>query len=232
MRNSRNGILSPSGSEQTTAAFYLVFQLMALSALLTWLNGRLSNPLSQAELNFTYYLINFLAVVLIFHDFLGRCLRQVWQHPAYFCQAVILGLAAYYACSRCVNWIVGLLVPGFSNYNDQSIAAMSRGSYFLMAVGTVILVPPAEECMYRGLIFRRLYSKSPWAAYLVSMLVFAAIHILGYVGRYSPLELVMAVLQYLPAGLCLAWTYTKSGTIFAPILVHGLINLSAIGGLR
>ena len=232
MRNSRTGILSPSSQEQMGAAFYLVFQLMALSGLLTWLNGMLTEPLSQGELNFVYYLINFLAVVLIFHDFLGRCLRQVWQHPAYFCQAVILGLAAYYACSRCVNWIVGLLVPDFSNYNDASIAAMSQGSYFLMAVGTVILVPPAEECMYRGLIFRGLYSRSPWAAYLVSMAVFAMIHVLGYLGWYSPLELVMAVLQYLPAGLCLAWTYAKSGTIFAPIVVHALINASAIQGLR
>jgi hypothetical protein len=53
-------------------------------------------------------------------------------------------------------------------------------------------------------------------AYALSILLFSAIHILGYIGRYSPLELTMAVLQYLPAGLCLAWSYTKAGTIFAP----------------
>ncbi|HCP70616.1 MAG TPA: hypothetical protein DIT87_00905, partial [Clostridiales bacterium] len=55
---------------------------------------------------------------------------------------------------------------------------------------------------------------------------------LGYIGKYSPLELVMAVLQYLPAGLSLAWAYTKSDTIFAPIIIHACINLVAIGGLR
>ena len=64
------------------------------------------------------------------------------------------------------------------------------------------------------------------------MLAFACIHIVGYIGTYSPLELVMAVLQYLPAGLSLAWAYTKADSIFAPILIHACINLIAVGGLR
>ena len=42
----------------------------------------------------------------------------------------------------------------------------------------------------------------------------------------------MAVLKYIPAGLSLAWAYTKSDTIFAPIIIHACINLVAIGGLR
>ena len=145
---------------------------------------------------------------------------------------MVLGLAAYYACNWAVTWIIRQLAPSFSNYNDASIAAMSRGSYYLMLVGTVILVPPVEECLYRGLIFRNLYGKSRWAAYLVSILAFALIHILGYVGQYSPLALLMAVLQYLPAGLCLAWAYTKADTIFAPIVIHAAINFISIHGLR
>ena len=42
----------------------------------------------------------------------------------------------------------------------------------------------------------------------------------------------MAVLEYLPAGLSLAWAYAKSDTIFAPILMHACINFVAMGGLR
>lgn len=223
---------SPSSRETLNGFLYLAFELLFLPSLLRWCNGHLSPNLSTAELNFVFYMINFLAVLLIFHEFLGHNLRQVSQHPAYFCQAVILGLAAYYACFHAVSWAVGLLVPDFSNYNDAAIADMSRSSYFLMLVGTVILVPVAEECFYRGLVFRSLYGKSRWAAYLVSMLVFAIIHILGYIGAYSPLSLLMAVLQYLPAGLCLAWSYTKAGTIFAPILIHTCINYLSIQKLR
>jgi membrane protease YdiL (CAAX protease family) len=171
-----------------------------------------------------------MAMLLIFHDFLGRSGRQITQHPGIFCEGVILGLVAYYALSFVTTWIIGILVPGFSNYNDEAIFAMGQSNSFLVFIGTVILVPPFEECMYRGLIFRNLYGKSRWAAYIVSIVLFAAIHIIGYIGVYSPLELLMAVLQYLPAGLCLAWAYTKADTIFAPILIHAIIN--AIGIYR
>lgn len=220
-------------NQETIGGFsYLIFELIFLPGILAWINGMLSNPLNSAELNFVFYLINFMAILLILHGFLGRGLNQVTQHPAIFCQSVILGFVAYYACNWATSWVVRLLVPSFSNYNDQSISAMLGTNYFLMVVGTVILVPPVEECMFRGLIFRNLYGKSRWAAYIVSILAFSVIHILGYIGRYSAMELLMAFLQYLPAGLCLAWTYTKSDTIFAPIVLHALINAISIGLLR
>ena len=220
-------------NQETIGGFvYLAFELIFLGSILSWINGHLENPLNSAELNFVFYLINFIAILLIFHDFLGRGLNQVTQHPAIFCQAVILGVVAYYACYWATTWVIRLFVPGFSNYNDQSIAAMRNTNYFLMVVGTVILVPPVEECLYRGLIFRNLYGKSRWAAYIVSILVFAIIHIIGYIGKYSFLEMLMAFLQYLPAGLCLAWAYSKSDTIFAPIVMHAIINAVSIGLVR
>ena len=229
----RHSIGTYMNSQETLSGFvYLAFQLIFLPSVLQFFNSQLGHALNSAELNFVFYLVNFMAMLLIFHDYLGRSFTQVTQHPAYFCQAFVLGLAAYYACFYVTDRLVSLLVPGFSNYNDESIAAMSSGNYFLMFVGTVILVPPYEECIYRGLIFRNLYGKSRWAAYIVSILAFAVIHIIGYIGRYSPLELVMAFLQYLPAGLCLAWCYTKADTIFAPILVHAAINFITIHGLR
>lgn len=230
----RNRSLSGNLTRQETIGgfCYLVFQFLFLGEILTWINGRLLHPLNLAELNFTFYLVNFIAILMIFHDFLGRSLKQAFRHPVILCQAVILGLAAYYASFHATNWAIGCLVPGYSNYNDQAITDMVTGNYFLMAVGTVILVPPVEECLFRGLIFRNLYGKSPWAGYILSIAAFAIIHILGYIGRYAPLELLMAFLQYLPAGLCLAWAYTKADTIFAPILIHALINAVSIGLVR
>ncbi len=211
---------------------YLVFQIVLLPSLLHAVNGMLPRPLSSAELNFTFFLLNFLAMLWIFHGFLGRSAAQVRQHPIYFLQAVILGTVAYFACSYGVDWVISQLAPNFRNANDDAIASLSQGGYFLTAVGTVILVPPVEECLYRGLIFRKLYSKSRWAAYGLSILAFALIHIVGYIGAYTPLELTLCVLQYVPAGLCLAWAYAKSDTIFAPILIHALVNAVGIAKLR
>ena len=232
MKRNRSLSARPTAQESVAGGVYFIFQWLLLSLILQMVNDHLSQPLTDAELNFTYYLINFLAAILIYHEFLGRSARQATQHAAYFCQAIILGLAAYYACNFLTLRLIRLLVPGFTNYNDAVISAMSRSGRYLMVVSTVILVPPAEECVFRGLIFRNLYGKSRWVAYVVSILAFAAIHVLGFIGKYSALELVMAVLQYLPAGLSLAWAYTKSDTIFAPIIIHACINLVAIGGLR
>ena len=227
----KTSLSSCPSSRETLAGFcYLAFQLLALPSFLTFANGQLEQPLNTAELNFVFYITNFIAILLIFHDFLSRSLTNALRHPIELCQAVILGFVAYYACFYATDRLVSLLVPSFSNYNDEAIFAMRGTNSFLMLIGTVILVPPVEECLYRGLIFRNLYKKSRPAAYLVSMTAFACIHILGYIGVYSPLELVMAVLQYLPAGLCLAWSYVKADTIFAPIVIHAAVNYITLRG--
>lgn len=232
MRKTSSLSQSPSNQETVWGIVYLIFQTVVLSSLLVWGNKSLGNPLTGAELNFVYYLTNFLATLLIYHQFLGRNLHQAFQHPAYFCQAVILGFVAYQACAWALSEIITLVLPRFTNYNDGAIADMVATNSFLMFVGTVILVPMAEECLFRGLIFRNLYSKSHWAAYALSILAFSAIHILGYIGKYSPVELLVAVLQYLPAGLCLAWSYVKADSIFAPMVIHAAINFLAFRSLR
>ena len=231
MKKSRSISHALTRQETIVGLFYLVFQFLFLGSALTFVNGQLDKPLSSGEVNFLFYLINFLAVLLIFHSFLEKGLTQAIQHPIMLCEAVILGFVGYYACNWLTGKVMGLLVPGFTNYNDQAIVSMLRSNYFLILIGTVILVPPVEECLYRGLIFRNLYGKSPVAAYIVSILAFAIIHIIGYIGNYSALELLMAFLQYLPAGLCLAWAYTRAGSIFAPIFIHAAINYISIRNL-
>ena len=221
----------PSGQESLYGGLYLAFQMLFLPSLLFWINDQLPRAFSETELNFVFYLVNFLAIVLIFRKFLGRNLRQLTQHPIEALQAAILGFVAYYACFLLLDRLIRLLVPGYTNYNDASIAALSRGNYALMFLGTVVLVPPVEECLYRGLIFRNLYTSNKWAAYGVSILAFACIHILGYIGVYTPLQLLVAVLQYLPAGIWLAWSYKKGNTIFVPISIHAAVNFITIRGI-
>lgn len=226
-------MFSPISHRETVYGWlYLAVQVFLLPTFLQWGNGMLPTPFSEAELNFLFFGINFLAIVIIFHRFLSKSAKNLFQHPALFLQAVVLGLAAYFACTYVFNSLISWFRPGFVNLNDQGIASMARSGRFLMVVGTVILVPPVEECLYRGLIFRNLYQKSAWLAYTLSMLAFAAIHLLGFVGSLSPMDLLISLIQYLPAGLCLAWAYTKAGTIYAPIVIHALINFWGIHSMR
>lgn len=232
MKKSRLLYTSMSRSEKLWGWLYMAFSLIALPTLLQLLNGKLAAPMDESTLNFVYYAVNFFAVLCIFHAFLRDSLVAAWRDLWNFIQAVVLGYVAYWACSRAMDTIMTHLLPGFQNVNDASISAMAHTNYTLMAIGVVLLVPLTEEVLYRGLIFRNLYRSSQVAAYLVSMAAFAAIHVLGYIGTESVTTLVICFLQYLPAGLCLAWTYTKADNIFAPVVVHALVNAIAIGAVR
>ena len=48
----------------------------------------------------------------------------------------------------------------------------------------------------------------------------------GQVGWTATL---LCALQYLPAGVALGWTYEKADTIWAPILVHSMVNAVGMG---
>ena len=115
--------------------------------------------------------------------------------------------------------------------NDANVAGMIAAQRWIMLAGTVLLAPLAEECFIRGLIFQGFHRKNRWAAYALSTLAFCCLHIYGYIGAYPPLTLVLCALDYVPAGIALAWSYEKADTIFAPILMHCLINALAFQAL-
>ena len=232
MKKSRSLYISMSRSEKLWGWLYMAFSLLALPTVLQLLNAKLAVPMTEGQLNFAFYCVNFLAICRIFHVYLRNSLVAMWRDLWNFIQAVVLGYVAYWAATKAMEFVMGYLLPNFQNINDSAITEMIHENYALMAIGVVLLVPLAEEVLYRGLIFRNLYRSSQVAAYLVSMGAFAAIHVLGYIGSESVTTLVVCFLQYLPAGLCLAWTYTKADNIFAPVIVHALVNAIAIGAVR
>ena len=232
MKKSRLLYISMSRSEKIWGWLYMAFSLMVLPSLLQILNTKLAVPMNESTLNFTFYCVNFFSICCIFRRFLRDSLVAAWRDLWNFLQAVVLGYVAYWACTKVMDFAMGYLLPNFHNINDSAITQMAHANYTLMAIGVVLLVPVTEEVLYRGLIFRNLYRSSQVAAYLVSMAAFAAIHVLGYIGTESVTTLAICFLQYLPAGLCLAWTYTKADNIFAPIMVHTLVNAIAIGAVK
>ena len=218
--------------ERTWGFVYLLLSLLVMPYLLQYLNGLLPLPLSKVWFNFIQFALNFCFVFWIFADFFKRSLVYISHNIPDFLLAVSGGLVAYFASSWGLSLLIRLITADFSNLNDSSIAGMAQDNFTISLVSTVFLVPLAEETLHRGLIFGSLYPKNHWLAYLVSTAVFAVIHIVGYIGIYGPLELALAFLQYIPAGLVLAWAYRKSGSIFAPVLIHTVINAVGMLSLR
>jgi membrane protease YdiL (CAAX protease family) len=214
---------APSRRETRNGWIYYVISYLALPFGLNWFSAQLAVPLSEAKLNFVYYCINFVAVALIFRRFLADSFRGALRKPFQTLWYAVLGYLGAEALSEVLTYLLLLLLPAYANVNDASITAMLRAEP-LLAIAVVFLVPVAEECFFRALCFRNLYGSSSVAAYLVSMAAFSAVHVIGYIGTVSPLYLLVAFLQYLPAGYCLAWCYHQTGTIATPILMHTLVN--------
>lgn len=224
--------LSLTRNEAVWGIRYLLFQqvflpwLLSIALLLTGL------PISDAELNFLYYLVNFLAILWIFRKFLKESLVHTRRNLRSFAVAVVLGLAANWSMTQVLSGIIYTFAPDFFNVNDAAIYTEAQSRFLLTAIGTVVLVPTAEECLFRGLLFSLFRRRSRFLGYLMSSLLFCAVHVAGYVGLYDGLTLTICFLQYLPAGIALAWAFEASGSIFAPIAIHTLVNLSAIVSMR
>lgn len=211
---------------------YIAVQLFVLPFIGMLLNQLLDSPLSAVQMQFLLFCVDFICVTLIFHRFLLTSLKHALSNLWQTLRIAGIGLLLYWLGGFVVNFVIVAIYPDFSNVNDASISQLVKQNYSLMAISTVLLVPITEETLYRGLIFGSLYKRSPIVGYVLSTLLFAALHVVGYIGLYEPLHLLMCFLQYIPAGLSLAWAYVKADTIWSPILIHIIINQIGVMAMR
>ena len=228
MKHSSNLSVSLSRQETRNGLIYMAVAFVLLPWLLEKGNGFLAQPLSAGKLNFIYYCINFLAMTGICRNFLRASGANALKIPFPVLWYAILGYLGSQALGEILAILTGLVYPTFTNVNDQNVLSMLREDYWLMIVGTVALVPLTEELFFRGLLFRNIWGTSRVGAYLGSMALFSVIHVVGYLGSCSPMQLLLCFLQYLPAGFCLGWCYSQTGTIVTPIAMHALTNAMSV----
>ena len=217
-----------TSKERLWGWIYLALQLLILPSLLYLCNIFFNFLLSDTEINFLFFALNFTCVTVIFHRFILENGKKALSSPLKVITTAISGYVVYTLLSYLLSTLIVSLYPEFYNVNDDYISGLVTNDFNLMIVGTVLLVPITEEVLYRGLIFSGLYNRSRALAYIVSILAFAALHVINYIGAYSPLHLLLCFLEYLPAGFCLAWAYAKTDSIWTPILIHTLVNFIAL----
>ena len=177
--------------------------------------------------NLLFHAISTLAVAVIFRQTLEENLRRETGRRFWLvCGQALVG---YYAASQLIALLIGQLAPEFLNRNDQVLLGMKE-QWPILILTTVVLAPVNEECLFRGLIFSRLRQRSRFWAYCLSSLLFGLIHVLSY--QYTPVEFALALLQYLPAGLILAWSQERTRTLTTPILIHATINAISLIQIR
>ena len=212
-------------SEIILGSIYIPVQILVLPFLVVILNSFIPSPLSEVSLNFALFALNFICVTVIFSKYLIRSFGIFLRNTGTVLITCLKGFGFYWIGSILVNYLVVSIDPAFFNVNDSAIATLTEQNQQLMTVATVLLVPVVEETLYRGLVFGQLYRKNVVIAYIVSVAVFSALHVIGYIGMYSPVRLALCFLQYSPPSVFLAWAYAKADTIWAPILIHMAVNL-------
>ncbi len=113
-----------------------------------------------------------------------------------------------------------LMTSGIMDYSEtyQEVASLIYTPSFpvqILCVG--VIVPIAEELVFRGLIYKRLRGYCPVAlALILSAVLFGLYH-----GN------IVQILYAIPAGLALAYLYEKYGSVFAPIAAHMVMNITS-----
>lgn len=216
-----------SRGEQIGGLIYLPFYVFFVALWLGLLNSLLGLNLTDLQINVCYFAINAVVIGVVFRRFLLRSFRAIrfWN----LVQAVILGFVLYYAGSFLYGLILTVLKLEITNMNNETVNALAEQNGPVMIFCGVVLAPVVEETLVRGVIFGSIHRKNRYAAYAISTLFFAGIHVWQYLLIQQPRDVLLAALQYVPAGIALGWTYEKAETIWGNIILHMTINAIAFG---
>ena len=96
--------------------------------------------------------------------------------------------------------------------------AEDTAALILLLASVCVFAPVFEEILFRGFLYRNLRDRlGPWAALAVSSAIFALAHL-----DASNLLPLFAI------GFAFGLSYEKSGSLWVPVLIHSLWNLSTV----
>ena len=149
-------------------------------------------------------------------------------YGAFTLLGTILGIAIYAVISQFDPSALNLL------HNPNPVLHVSPESAWIMVLGSILVIGPAEEYIFRGFVYGELlkiFSDRHWISLaLVSSLLFAAVH-LYYALVYGLASLVQFA-DLVTFGMAMACTYYLSGgNIFIPALIHGVYDATGFLGV-
>jgi len=204
----------------------LIPWLVALLARTLYVNyGVLMNT---AYINLACYGVSFVLILVFMFSFLRDSFCDIFDDLPRFFASILIYVVAYYLLAYIVNALSLVIMPeDISNPNNDGVMDAVKEGRNVMLVTAVIFGTIVEECIFRGAIFGTLRTRSRAAAYIVSAALFALYHLWSYLLTDFSWPLVLTLIQYVPGGVVLARCYERSGTIWASVAVHAVVNVVA-----
>ena len=172
-------------------------------------------------LAFLELIVTFIAILYLL-VFEGRKILELkwkWRYPVYLLLA--------YGVSYLSDIVFSFLTPATSNQIslNELIEMTGRQELLYFLIITCLLGPIAEELVYRGVLMNTFLKDSPWYGdVLLSACVFGYVHVSS---GLTPL----AFFTYASGGAILAFLYRKTHSLYYPILLHIMINITAFWDL-
>ena len=168
-------------------------------------------------LSFLEFSVTFLAILYLL-VFEGRRILELkwkWSYPVYLLLA--------YGVNYFLDIALSFLTPATSNQIALNELTEMTGRqelpYLLLIV--CLLGPVTEELVYRGVLMNTFLKDSPWYGdVLLSACIFGYVHVSS---GLTPL----AFFTYASGGAICAFLYRKTHSLYYPILLHIMINITA-----
>ena len=172
-------------------------------------------------LAFLELIVTFIAILYLL-VFDGRKILELkwkWRYLVYLFLA--------YGANYLLDIALSFLTPATSNQialNELTEMTGRQELLYLLLI-TCLLGPITEELVYRGVLMNTFLKDSPWYGdVLLSACVFGYVHVSS---GLTPL----AFFTYASGGAISAFLYRKTHSLFYPILLHIMINITAFWDL-
>lgn len=228
MRNPANSFRFPmSKTELLPGAIYIPVHIIVLDFLIPMIMKSVAPNAAGYWSSIIYFGVSCLFILVAMHSFMGKSFSDLISCRMDALTGIVTGYFGYYVLRwllALIFWLVGR--GGFpAPAGILSQAPINPGTVTVVAI---VLAPIAEEFLFRGVVFGGLRHKSRLLAYTVSFLVFAFYCIWSRFFSGFGWDILIDFLYYLPASLALCWCYEKGGSVWAPVLLHILINILSV----
>lgn len=204
---------------------YLPFHMFVIPIFLGMAAVWLPGGLDEVTATVIYYAVGFTFCLVFMWKYLRNAFDIMLDNKAASIAAIIFGYISCLLLSYLAAGVLFMIIGDqLSNPNNEAILDLASESPRAVLGLAVFLAPVVEEVLFRGVIFGSLRTKHRTAAFIVSIGLFAFYHIWQLALASMDWTLLVYMLQYIPAGYALAWTYEKTDSIWAPIFLHMLIN--------
>ena len=221
-----------SHTESIIGWVYVFVHVFAMTYILSALNiyvfPAMGFQLSTGNLNLLYYGIGFIFLLTTLFKFMKQSFADLCSNVLDTLIGVGAGYILYILLSYAVSSFLSLFLSDLTNPNSSAVINETRlNPNTMLAIG-VLLAPIVEEILFRGVVFGTLRKKSRLLAYVVSSVFFSIYHLWSYlIYSFNPVLLLFLV-QYVPAGIVLAWSYERGRNVWCPVFLHMLINYISI----